>query len=138
FLICKPIYIIALLEFYDCRSLRVLKKLCSLFVLGSLTLSGLALAQEFNTAEVQRSTLGSSTRYDGHIEAINNTMMAAQVAGVVKNIYVQAGATVKAGDKLLEIEASQALQQQQDAQAQVVATRAKLNTLTNMQQRQRM
>ncbi|HLR16965.1 MAG TPA: efflux RND transporter periplasmic adaptor subunit [Alcanivoracaceae bacterium] len=115
----------------------MLKKLCSLFVLGSLTLSGLALAQEFNTAEVQRSTLGSSTRYDGHIEAINNTMMAAQVAGVVKNIYVQAGATVKAGDKLLEIEASQALQQQQAAQAQVDATRAQLNALTNELQRQR-
>jgi len=114
----------------------VVRLLSMVLVLG-LGGASFAHAEAANTVAVQRLSVASVNTYKGAIEAINNTAIAAQVQGVVRHIYVNAGDTVKAGDKLLAIDANQAQQQQQALQAQAAATEAKLQALTNELQRQR-
>lgn len=108
-----------------------------LLALWGLFNTSLGIAQEYETVEVQHLTVASHATYEGQIEAVRNTPIAAQVAGVVQEIHVQAGQHVATGDKLLTIDANQALQQQQAVQAQLAATEAQLQALTSELQRQR-
>lgn len=114
-------------------------KISVLLALAGLLLSSLSAAQQPITAEVVRAGAGAGAShllYEGHIEAVTETRIAAQVSGVIEQVKVSAGDQVKAGQVLLEIDATQAQQQQAAAQAQVAAVRAQLHALTQELQRQ--
>ena len=107
------------------------------FVLAGLLLSTLSAAQELATAEVTRGSSVSSAWYEGHIEAVTETTIAAQVAGVIQQIQVNAGDSVSAGQVLAQIDATHAKQQQAALTAQVDAGRAELHALSQELQRQK-
>ncbi len=96
----------------------------------------LAMAQAAELATVQRLAVATSAGYDGSIEAVTETRMAAQVPGLIKQVLVKAGQPVSQGQLLLEIDASQARQQQAALQAQSEATRAQLLSLEQELKRQ--
>jgi RND family efflux transporter MFP subunit len=101
-----------------------------------LLTSSLAMAQPAALAPVQSLSTAQNTVYDGQIEAMTQTRMAAQVSGLIKQVLVKAGDHVSRGQLLLEIDDSLARQQQAAMQAQVTATRAQLQVLTSELQRQ--
>lgn len=104
--------------------------------LSVLLTSSPAMAQPAALAPVQSLSTAQNTVYDGQIEAMTQTRMAAQVSGRVKQVLVKAGDHVSRGQLLLEIDDSLARQQQAAMQAQVTATRAQLQVLTSELQRQ--
>lgn len=106
-----------------------------LLALAAGLMSAWALAQEFATVEAQ-GALGNSAAYEGHIEAVTETSLAAQVSGVIQHVRVSAGQQVRAGQVLLEIDASHAKQQQAAMTAQVEAVRAQLHALNQELNRQ--
>ncbi|NCT84522.1 MAG: efflux RND transporter periplasmic adaptor subunit, partial [Comamonadaceae bacterium] len=75
--------------------------------------------------------------HDGTVEAVRQTVVAAQVAGAVVALPVQAGHRVKAGQMLLRLDARAAEQQAGAAAAQVEAARAAQHAATLELQRQR-
>ena len=107
-----------------------------LFVLAGFLFSTLSVAQEPATAEVTRAALATSASYEGHIEAVTQTSIAAQVPGIVQQVQVSAGDTVRAGQVLVQIDATHAKQQQAAMTAQVDAVRAELHALTQELNRQ--
>ena len=107
------------------------------FVLASVLISTWSIAQERATASVTRGSVVGSAVYEGHIEAVTETSIAAQVAGVIQKIQVNAGDQVRAGQVLVQIDATHAKQQQAAMTAQVDAARAELHALTQELQRQK-
>lgn len=79
---------------------------------------GLALAPVVAAAD------GRLAGYDGVVEALRQTVVAAQVPGAVVALPVKAGDRVKAGQLLLRLDARAAEQQASAAAAQVLAARA--------------
>lgn len=106
-----------------------------LILIGALV-SAWAVAQQPKTVQVTQGDVASRAVYEGHIEAVTATSIAAQVSGEVQNIWVSAGEQVSAGQKLLQIDATQAKQQQAAMLAQVDALRAELHVLSQELQRQ--
>lgn len=96
-----------------------------------------ATAQEPATAQVIRGSSASSAVYEGYIEAVTETSIAAQVSGVIERIEVSAGDQVRAGQVLLQIDATHAKQQQAAMTAQVDAERAELHALNQELNRQK-
>ncbi len=93
-------------------------------------------ANENALVQVKRAAWSASAEYEGQIEAETDTRIAAQVAGVVKQVHVKAGDNVKAGQLLIEIDSTQARQQQAALQAQADAAEARLHALTRELERQ--
>ena len=93
-------------------------KLAIILALAGLVISGWASAQSSAAVQVKRASWASSAEYEGQVEAVTDTRVAAQVAGSIKQVHVRAGDVVTAGQLLIEIDASQARQQQAAAQAQ--------------------
>lgn len=83
-----------------------------------------------------RST-GQASAFDGTVEAVRQTVVAAQVAGAVVALPVKVGDRVKAGQLLLRLDARAAEQQAGAAAAQVQAAQAALDAATTEVQRQR-
>jgi membrane fusion protein, multidrug efflux system len=75
--------------------------------------------------------------YDGVVEAVRSTVMAAQVAGAVVQIEVKAGDRVKAGQLLMRLDARAADQSAVASSAQVEVARAQLEVATREVERQR-
>ena len=75
--------------------------------------------------------------YDGVVEALRQTVVAAQVPGAVVALNVKAGDRVKAGQVLLRLDARAAEQQAGAAAAQVQAARAAQEAATREFERQR-
>lgn len=107
-----------------------------LFVVVGALLSTCAIAQDPKTAQVTGGSLASSAAYEGHIEAVTETSIAAQVSGVIQHIEVSAGDQVRAEQVLLQIDATHAKQQQAAVTAQVDALRAELHALNQELNRQ--
>ncbi len=61
----------------------------------------------YNTAKVERGMIVASVSASGQITPTNNVGVTTQATGIVKKIYVKEGDTVKAGDKLFEIDLDQ-------------------------------
>lgn len=80
---------------------------------------------------------GSFSAYDGVVEAVRQTVVAAQVAGAVTALEVKAGDVVKAGQVLVRIDARTAEQNASAAQAQVRSAQAMLEVATKDVERQR-
>lgn len=113
------------------------KKISLLLALVGIVLSSLSAAQQPVTVEVVRAAAGiSHLVYEGHIEAVTETRIAAQVSGVIEQVMVSAGDPVQAGQILIQIDATHAQQQQAALNAQVEAVRAELYALTQELQRQ--
>lgn len=110
--------------------------LAAFFCLSAFLAGNPAMAQTPALAKVQSLSATRSAAYDGQIEAVTQTRMAAQVPGLIKQVLVKAGDQVSKGQLLLEIDDSQARQQQAAMQAQAAATRAQLQALTSELQRQ--
>lgn len=112
-------------------------KLAIILALAGLVMSSWASAQDSAAVQVKRASWSSSAEYEGQVEAVTDTKMAAQVAGIIKQVHVKAGDRVTAGQLLIEIDASQARQQLAAAQAQADAARAQLHALTQELARQK-
>lgn len=99
-------------------------------LLGALMLLLLnaAQAQAIPVASllIQASAERRSLSFDGVVEAVRQTVVAAQVAGAVQQLEVKAGDAVKAGQILLRIDARAADQAASASEAQAQAARAAL------------
>lgn len=115
----------------------MIKKRQIFFALVGLLLSTWSVAQEPVTAEVTRGSADSRAVYEGYIEAVTETSIAAQVAGVIQQIEVSAGDKVHAGQVLVQIDGTHAQQQQAAMAAQVDAGRAELHALNQELSRQK-
>src|SRR4051812_19755937 len=76
------------------------------------------------TAAASAVTAGRSTSYDGVVEAVRQTVIAAQVPGAVVALNVAAGDRVQAGQVLLRLDARAAEQTAAAGAAQVRAAGA--------------
>ena len=89
------------------------------------------------TAPVLSSGGGEVSGFDGVVQAVRQTAVAAQVAGAVVALQVKAGDTVKAGQVLLRLDARAAEQTAAAGAAQVQAARAALEVATRDFERQK-
>jgi len=79
-----------------------------------------------------------STGFDGVVQAVRQTVMAAQVAGAVVSLDVKAGDVVKAGQVLLRLDARAAEQTAAAGAAQLLAARASQQVATKEFERQKL
>lgn len=86
-----------------------------------------APAAALATAPVQGASAASSGGYDGVVEAVRQTVVAAQVAGAVTAIEVKAGDSVKAGQLLVRIDSRVADQSAAASEAQLQSAQALLD-----------
>lgn len=96
-----------------------------------------AAAPVLATAPVRSSGAAASSGFDGVVEALRHTAIAAQVAGAVTALQVKAGDSVKAGQVLARIDARSADQTANASEAQVRAALATLEVATKDVERQR-
>ncbi|HXW65591.1 MAG TPA: efflux RND transporter periplasmic adaptor subunit [Burkholderiaceae bacterium] len=95
-----------------------------------------ASAEELASVIAEPSTMASSASFDAVVEALRQTVVAAQVSGTVVQIEVRAGDVVRAGQVLLRIDARAADQRVVASDAQVQAARASLDVATQEFDRQ--
>ena len=88
-------------------------------------------------APAQVSTAANASGFDGVVEAVRQTVIAAQVAGAVVQLDVKVGDRVSAGQVLLRIDARAADQNAAASDAQVQAARAALELATKDFERQK-
>jgi membrane fusion protein, multidrug efflux system len=92
---------------------------------------------ELATAVVGVAGAADVAAYDGVVQAVHHTTVAAQVAGAVVALDVKAGDAVKAGQVLLRLDARAAEQLAAASAAQVLAARAAQEAATREFERQR-
>lgn len=109
----------------------------ALVVAALHTSVALAAPAELASALVQVSGSAESVRYDAVVEAVRQTVIAAQVSGAVIELPVKAGDVVKAGQVLVRIDARSAVQGSLASQAQTQAARSALELATKDVERQR-
>lgn len=111
------------------------------FLISLLLLARLAQAEPgpaLDTAPVRASGATEVSSADGVVEAIRQTVLAAQVAGGIIELRVKAGDTVRAGQLLARIDARAADQSAAASQAQVQAARASLEVSSKDLNRQKL
>lgn len=86
---------------------------------------------------VQVAGSADSIGFDGVVEAVRQTVIAAQVQGAVVALDVKVGDAVKQGQVLVRIDARAAAQNNAASQAQVQAARSALDVATRDYERQR-
>jgi RND family efflux transporter MFP subunit len=89
------------------------------------------------TAPVRVAGGGRTLAFDGNVEAVRQTVVAAQVPGAVVAIDVRAGDRVRAGQLLMRLDARTAEQTAVASDAQVKATQAQLEVAARELERQR-
>lgn len=89
------------------------------------------------TTTVRPADSNGSSGYDGVVEAVRQTVIAAQVAGAVVALDVKPGDQVKAGQVLVRLDARAAEQSAAASDAQVRAARAELDVSRRELERQR-
>ncbi|MBX3608727.1 MAG: efflux RND transporter periplasmic adaptor subunit [Hydrogenophaga sp.] len=95
------------------------------------------VAADLASAPVTASGVAQADAFDGTVEAVRQTVVAAQVPGAVVALTVKAGDRVKAGQVLLRLDARAAEQQAGAAAAQVQAARAAQVAATREYERQK-
>ena len=98
---------------------------------------GLASSRELATVVVQSPGADESASFDGVVEAVRQTVVAAQVTGAVVAVEVKAGDVVRAGQVLARIDARAAEQNVAASDAQVQSARATLEVAVKEFDRQR-
>ena len=81
-------------------------------------------AVELASVAVRSGAGGDGTAYEGTVQAVRQTVVAAQVSGAVVALEVKAGDTVKAGQLLVRLDARAAEQTAAAGEAQLLAARA--------------
>ncbi len=94
-------------------------------------------AAELAAIEARPATGGTSTAFDGVVEAVRQTVVAAQVPGAVVHLEVKVGDRVSTGQVLLRLDARAADQNAAASAAQVQASRAALDLASKDVERQR-
>lgn len=89
------------------------------------------------TVEARPAGTSSASAFDGVVEAVRQTVVAAQVPGAVVQLGVKVGDTVAAGQVLLRLDARAADQTAAAGDAQVLAARAALDVAAKTFARQR-
>jgi len=102
----------------------------------ALPLAGAAGAAERATVPVQAAAQQGRAGFEGVVEAVRQTVIAAQVPGAVVELNAKAGDRVQAGQLLLRIDARAADQGAAASNAQVQAARAALEVATREYARQ--
>ncbi len=97
---------------------------------------GVAVAGSLTAVPAQAGSAGATAGFDGVVEPVRQTIVAAQVSGAVVQLDVKAGDTVKSGQLLLRIDARAADQNAAASDAQVLAARASLEVATKQYERQ--
>ncbi len=95
-----------------------------------------AVGDSLNTVTAQPSGAAMSG-FNGVVEAVRQTVIAAQVSGAVVHLDVKVGDSVKAGQVLLQIDARTADQTAAASNAQVQSARASLEVATKEFERQK-
>lgn len=101
-----------------------------LAVLSALVAVLPAQAAELSAVQVQASASAAASGFDGVVEAVRQTVIAAQVPGAVVQLDVKVGDRVAAGQVLLRVDARAAEQTAAASDAQVQAARASLDVAT--------
>jgi RND family efflux transporter MFP subunit len=96
-----------------------------------------AAAQPLASAPVRVAAGARTVSYDGSVEAVRQTALAAQVAGAVIGLEAKAGDAVRAGQTLVRLDARTAEQSAVANDAQTQAARAALEVATRELERQR-
>lgn len=114
-------------------------RLIHLAAAATLTLSAAqwAAAADLPTATAVVASGTASSAFDGVVEAVRQTVVAAQVPGAVVQLQVKVGDRVKAGQLLLRIDARAADQSAAASTAQVQAARASLDVASKDYERQK-
>lgn len=102
----------------------------------ALAAPGRAAAEALNAVTAQPAAAAASG-FDGVVEAVRQTVIAAQVSGAVIQLEAKVGDSVKAGQVLLQIDARTADQNAAASDAQVQAARASLEVATKEYERQK-
>jgi RND family efflux transporter MFP subunit len=92
---------------------------------------------DLQAVPAQPSTAATASGFDGVVEAVRQTVIAAQVPGAVVQLGVKVGDRVTAGQLLLRIDARAADQNAAASDAQVQAARASLEVATKDFERQK-
>ncbi len=108
-----------------------------LLALALVCSAGLAGAAGLPTEPAQAAQNAARQGYDGVVEAVRQTTLAAQVSGAVVELAVKAGDRVQAGQLLLRIDARTADQSAAAVDAQVQAAKANLDVATREYERQK-
>jgi membrane fusion protein, multidrug efflux system len=108
-----------------------------LAALLAVGLAGQSVAAGLAAAPAEGSRSGETSGFDGVVEAVRQTVIAAQVPGAVVAIDVKAGDTVRAGQVLVRLDARAAEQTSAAGDAQVQAARAALEVATKDFERQK-
>ena len=103
---------------------------------GRAVAADAVVAPRFSTAPAQVLTAAGRSGFDGVVEAVRQTTIAAQVPGAVMALAVKVGDRVQAGQLLLRIDARSADQGAAASDAQVQAARAALDVATREYTRQ--
>jgi RND family efflux transporter MFP subunit len=90
-----------------------------------------------DSTPAQAATVAASTGFDGVVEALRQTVVAAQVSGAIVNLDVKVGDRVKSGQVLLRIDARAAERGTAVGDAQATAARAALENATQEYARQK-
>lgn len=98
--------------------------------------AGASAAAPLSTVPAQAGDGRATAAFDGVVEAVRQTVIAAQVTGAVIQLDVKAGDTVQRGQLLLRIDARAADQNAAASDAQVLAARASLDVATRQYERQ--
>ena len=105
--------------------------------LSAALLAAAAVAAEpLASAPARAAGGGATSSYDGVVEALRQTVIAAQVSGAVVQLDVKAGDRVKPGQLLLRIDARAAEQAAAASDAQVRAAKAAQDVATKEYERQ--
>ncbi|MBL8344235.1 MAG: efflux RND transporter periplasmic adaptor subunit [Rubrivivax sp.] len=94
-------------------------------------------AAELKSVAATAATGAAAVAYDGVVEALRQTTIAAQVPGAVVQLTVKPGDRVAAGQVLVQIDARAAAQSAEASAAQVRAARAALDVAAKDLERQR-
>jgi multidrug efflux pump subunit AcrA (membrane-fusion protein) len=111
--------------------------LAAALALGASVPGRAAPAAELPVLTVQAAATAQASSYDGQVEALRQSVVAAQVPGRVLELNVHAGDTVRAGQVLLRIDAQAAEQSAAASGAQVAAARAQLDVASTELARKR-
>lgn len=110
--------------------------LAALTVLA-VPLPALAAAPAYDTVPAGAAASVATSAFDGVVEAVRQTVVAAQVPGAVVQLTVKVGDRVQAGQVLLRIDARAAEQATLASHAQVQSARASLEVAQKELERQR-
>jgi len=103
---------------------------------SALTVGAGAVAGELASVVVEPSAAVSSASFDAVVQAVRQTVVAAQVPGTIVEIAVHAGDAVRAGQVLIRIDARAAEQSVAASEAQAQAARVSLDVATQEFERQ--